>query len=264
MSSQTNMVENKIQAKLERIESRHKKGMRRAEEEARMLRALPELPGPRWIPRVFWSNIKSLDWHGLLTWGGSFRTEEKFTDDEVVTLMELFPPMHAALKCGGGTSFVPIPHEEAWYAYWKESEVILQNNLRNKYTPVAPFWLEMETSENVSASLFVEWFTLLDGKPVKCKVHLNVHRDASSLEYGPRYYGHRGKPVGRKFERLVPNVCGDWKQVKWATGSNDPLAAHVAIYWPWPDEESMTWKSVIDHKQRVEHKEKLRERERQD
>jgi hypothetical protein len=224
---------------------------------------LPDVDDERLVPRVHAIHVKGIEETASLTWGDSGRIGEKFQDEEVTGIMEMCPPIGMAKKKHfGAVSFVPMEHWQAWHELYREAEVPQQNNSTVHLTQVAPFIMEVTaaTYEHTgrSDSLMVRWYSKLGKYIVRCVVHLDPHRDASSIER--ELLATAGQYVRDKVRRFEPNIGGNWSLLTWSTGGG-PSSLHAAVYWPYPDEDYMTWQSVIDYVYREIHKEKLNERE---
>lgn len=228
--------------------------LRKLEREEQLTLLMPD-PIDERLPRVYVSTIVNLGYDGTIKWGGSFRTEEKFTDEEVVRLMELYPPLPMVYaEIMGSTAFRPFEHEQAWHELWHEREVPQKNGTVNVFTPVSPFRFKMYLASHSDLSITVEWFTRLGDSVMASVVHLDPRVDAAHVEYKAGVGNRAGRP-----ERFQPVIGGNWSFInRWTHGPSD---LKTTYYWPHPEEEDRTWKSVIDYVYRDIHKEKQRERE---
>lgn len=261
MSTQSELIEQHIAKEEKNIADKLARDMNRTRHEAHILRSLPILPDARYLPRVCSHGIRSIDYSASLTWDDFLKPHDfkPFTDDEVALLMDLFQPLWMARKKDGAVSFEPFLHEEGWRALWDEPDVQLKNGQTITWTPVAPFIMTVDKIHSVRQKIAVEWFSIVGDDVVKCKVALGWN-DPARIEYTRGAWDRRSGTYTSKPERFIPCLGGNYAEQRWWV-NNKETDIHAAIYWPHPDEESMTWKSVIDYSFRIDHKEKLRERE---
>lgn len=220
---------------------------------------LDRLPDPidsEWMPNVFIVGIKQLPQFAALTWGGWSGTDKKFKDTEVSILMQQYPPLPMAMIKDNSRAFRPIDQAEWARLMAGEGHVLsigdeARSRLLNveprrwesNVVPVAPF-IMVSWFADYGLALFVEWYTEIEGKIIHCKVYLNLY--PAAWEIDRNHFRNVTK------SRFLPNIGGAYQEIKWWSVEN---TSRRTIYWPFPEEGSLSWGNVIDYGPRNEARE---------